>query len=234
MTTERWPRWGLGAFWAAWFAGLVAAVVATVVAIGILGSDVADDDPRLLVASLLGQAVGIVAAVWVTSRTRGQRSLRADFGLVLRGRDWYWLGIGVVLQIGAAILLLPLSVLGPDEAQGVVEGFEDARGSATIAVFAFAVVVLAPVAEELLFRGVLLRALLRRTSAGAAVLWSAGIFAVIHVLLDPSVGSAQALPALLLLGLVSADQAVRTGALSRSVLLHAGFNLLTAVRIVSL
>jgi len=234
VTLDTRPRWGLGAFWAAWFAGLVAAVVGTAFALGILGSDVADDDPRLLLVSLLAQAIGIVTAVWVISRTRGQRSLGADFGLELRWRDWHWLLIGVALQIGAAILLAPLSILGPDQAQGVVEGFEDASGTATVVVFAFAVVVLAPVAEELLFRGVLLRALLRRTSAGAAVLWSAGIFACIHVLLDPSLGSAQALPALFLLGIVSADQAVRTRALSRSILLHAGFNLLTAVRIVTL
>lgn len=234
MTLDTRPRWGLGAFWAAWFAGLFAAIVGTAIGIGLIGRDVDSDDPGLLLVSLLAQASGVVLAVWIISRTRGQGSLRADFGLEVRGHDLPWLLIGIGLQVGAAILLLPLSVLGPDQAQGVVEGFEDARGDATIAVFAFAVVALAPVVEELLFRGLLLRALLRRTTAGAAVLWSAGIFAGIHVVLDPSVGSAQALPALVALGILSADQAVRTRSLSRSILLHAGFNLLTAVQILVL
>jgi len=46
------------------------------------------------------------------------------------------------------------------------------------------------------------------------------------------VGTMIALPAIVLLGIVSGYQAVKHGDLARSVLLHAGFNLLTAVLLV--
>ena len=62
-----------------------------------------------------------------------------------------------------------------------------------------------------------------------AVFVSALIFGLIHALGDPSVGTLIALPAIILLGLVSGIQAVRTGELSRSILLHMGFNTLTVV-----
>jgi uncharacterized protein len=92
-----------------------------------------------------------------------------------------------------------------------------------------AVAILAPVTEELLFRGALLRALLRRTTPDNAVLISAGIFGLVHVLGDPSVGSLVALPAIVLLGVVSGYQATKTGNLSRSIMLHIGFNVLSVV-----
>jgi len=234
VTPDTRLRWGLGAFWIAWFASLVSGVVGGALAIAVLGSDVATDDPGILIASLVAQAAGAVVAVAVVSATRGQHGLRADFGLEVRWRDAPWLLVGIALQIAVAIVLIPLTLLEPDQAQQVVESFEETRGSGALVLFAFTVVVLAPLSEELLFRGVLLRALLRRTSPGSAVLWSSAIFAAVHVLLDPSVGSGLALPALMLLGLVSGDQAVRTRSLSRSMMLHAGFNFLTALRILTL
>ena len=88
---------------------------------------------------------------------------------------------------------------------------------------------LAPITEELLFRGALLRALLRKTDPDRAVFIAATAFGLVHVLGDPSVGSLVALPAIILLGVVSGYQAVKTGTLSRSIMLHMGFNALSAV-----
>src|SRR6185295_13543668 len=64
---------------------------------------------------------------------------------------------------------------------------------------AVGVVLIAPVAEELLFRGVLLRSLLRRVSPFTAVSVAAVVFAVVHVLGD--LGTGYYVPAFLLLGL---------------------------------
>jgi membrane protease YdiL (CAAX protease family) len=228
------PRWGLAAFFAAWAIGLVAAILAVTLVVLVTDPDATDDSATVLLVALIAQTAGGVGTVWFISRRWGQASLRADFGLELRARDVLWLLAGAALQIGAGLLLLPLSLLAPDEAQSVVESFREARDGPGIIVFAVAVIVLAPFAEELLFRGVLLRALLRRTTAGWAVVWSAGIFAAVHVVFDPSVGSAQAVPVLALLGLIAGDQAVRSGSLSRPILLHAGFNLVTALGILLL
>jgi membrane protease YdiL (CAAX protease family) len=96
-------------------------------------------------------------------------------------------------------------------------------------VLALTIVLLAPLTEELLFRGALLRSLLRRVTPTAAVLVSAVVFGLVHALGDPSIGTMIALPAIILLGVVSGYQAARTGNLTRSILLHVGFNLLSVV-----
>jgi len=60
----------------------------------------------------------------------------------------------------------------------------------------------------------------------AAVLVSGAVFALVH-LLDPN--TVTLLAPLALVGVVSGIRAVRTGDLSQSILLHAGFNCFTAV-----
>ncbi len=88
------------------------------------------------------------------------------------------------------------------------------------------VALFAPLVEELLFRGLLLRSLLRKTTPAWAVAISAVVFAAAH-LLDPSTATLMA--PLLLLATISAIRAVRTGNLSQSIMLHVGFNLLSAI-----
>jgi uncharacterized protein len=95
-----------------------------------------------------------------------------------------------------------------------------------LAVFA---VLLAPVVEELVFRGLLLRALLRRMDVTGAVVVSSLAFALVHVIGDPSLGSLAVVPGLLGIGMVAAVLAVRSGSLSQPILLHVGFNLLTTL-----
>ena len=112
----------------------------------------------------------------------------------------------------------------------MVRTFQRAHGLDTT-FFVVAVLVVAPIGEELLFRGALLRALLRRTGPATAIFVAALAFALVHVVLDP--GAGYAVPALLFLGLLSGYEAWRTGDLSRSILLHAGFNLLAVLQIVT-
>ena len=143
-----------------------------------------------------------------------------------------WLLAGVALQLAILpFLQIIVDVHGKAETQDVVEQFKQARGPALV-LFAVIVVTVAPVAEELLFRGALLRALQRRMTPAWAVFVSALAFAAVHPLLSPSIGSVIAIPGLFALGLLSAALAIRTGNLSASILLHAGFNLLTAVSVV--
>jgi membrane protease YdiL (CAAX protease family) len=76
---------------------------------------------------------------------------------------------------------------------------------------------------------VLLRSLLRRMTPDVAVFVAAVAFGVVHAIGDPSVGTLIALPAIIALGVVSGYQAVKTGDLARSVMLHVGFNALSAI-----
>jgi membrane protease YdiL (CAAX protease family) len=66
-----------------------------------------------------------------------------------------------------------------------------------------------------------------------AIFVAAIAFAAVHPLGDPAIGSLIAVPAILGLGLVSGYLAVKTQDLSRSILLHAGFNLLTVIGVLA-
>ncbi len=232
-------QWGLPGVVLAWVAGIVVAGIAAA-AVGSAANVPADrfsDDVGVLLASVIGQAIGIIGTLEILAVVRGRGSLAADFGLVARppgnswGRAGMWLLAGVGLQIvSLPFLQLLVDVHGKAETQDVVEQFEKARGPSLV-VFAIVVVTVAPVAEELLFRGALLRVLMRRMTPPWAAFVSALAFAAVHPLSSPTIGSVIAVPALFALGLVSAAVAIRTGNLSASILLHAGFNLLTAVSV---
>ncbi len=183
-------------------------------------------------ASLAGigaQTAAVVVYLAFAAR-RGDGSLRRDFGLRLSPRDAPWFVIGFVVSAVAGVALTPIVDAGhlSDSSQEVVHLFQKASG-ANVALFVVAVLVVAPVGEELLFRGVLLRALLRRTDPPQAIGVSGLAFALVHVALDPGAGFA--IPALFFLGLLSGYRAVRRGDLSQSILLHAGFNLLAVLQI---
>ena len=84
----------------------------------------------------------------------------------------------------------------------------------------------APIFEELVFRGLLLRALLARMGPNWAIAVSALTFGSVHFLGGNALGTLAVLPALVGIGAISGVLAVRSGELSQSILLHMGFNLL--------
>jgi uncharacterized protein len=220
-------RWGLGdAVWV-WFFGLAVGAVAGSILVAIRGRDTGlDPDGLDLAVGLIAQNGAILAGlVWV-SRNKGLGTLRRDFGLVVRIADWPWLAAGVLIQvvsIGAIELLQ--SVAGDLPEQQAADTVKHSQGPEIVLVV-LGVALLAPVVEELLFRGLLLRSLLRKTGPVVSVAISAVVFASVH-LLDPNTATLMA--PLLLLAVISAIRAVRTGDLSQSILLHIGFNLLSAV-----
>jgi membrane protease YdiL (CAAX protease family) len=234
-------RWGIPDALLAWLAGFLGALLALVVMavyIAATRTHVPDDGipkdlevPALLL-SLLAQNLAIIGALAFIARTKGLGSLRTDFGLRILPRDLAWVAAGLLLSLVAGWMLLPITELAglKDSSQEVVKQFESANGI-EVPLFALGVVLLAPLAEELLFRGALLRGLLRRTDPTRAVFVSALAFALVHVLLDPE--TIYYVPAFLLLGLVSGWRATKTGNLSQSVMLHVGFNLLASILIVA-
>jgi membrane protease YdiL (CAAX protease family) len=220
-------RWGLGDVLWVWFFGLAVGAVVGSIAIAIRGRESGlDPDGLDLAIGLIAQNGVILAAlVWV-SRKKGLGTLRQDFGLVVRVSDWPWLAAGVLIQVVSvgAIELLQ-QVAGELPEQQAADTVKHSQGPELVLVV-LGVALLAPVVEELLFRGLLLRSLLRKTTPVISVVVSAVVFAGVH-LLDPN--TATLLAPLLLLAVISAIRAVRTGDLSQSILLHIGFNLLSAV-----
>lgn len=233
-------RWGLPDAAIAWIVGFVCALLAllplVVIAAGRTDAPVSglpqDLEVSGILASLIAQSIGTIAALAFIGRSKGRGGLAADFGFAMRLRDLPWLPVGVGISLVAGWLLLPITELADlkDSAQEVVRQFEHANGI-EIPIFALSVVLIAPVAEELLFRGALLRGLLRRTTPGWAVFVSALIFALVHVVGDPN--TYYYVPAFLALGIISGWRAVRTGNVSQSIFLHMGFNLLASILIVT-
>ena len=225
-------RWGLGDFAWAWPA-------AVLVGPGLVGSIVLvlrgntshhQADAIDIAASTFGALLVTLVALRMLARRRGRGSLAADFGLSLHGGDWPWLGAGVGIAVVANYsVVLINAVAGSKQQQDVARAIEHSATTGRV-VGAIAVVTFAPLAEELLFRGLLLRGLLRRMGAVAAALWCGGAFAAAH-LVDPN--AAPFVAPLALLGVVSSIRAIRTGALSQSIFLHAGFNLLSAISLLT-
>jgi uncharacterized protein len=203
---------------------LVGATVGFSIGYSLTGDEIGEPGALTLALGFAGQYLAYGVVIWLFCRRRGTGSLRRDLGLTVHLRDWWTVPFGTACAIAFGLLVLPLRHL-VDETQSVVDDLNDSSG-AKLAVIAIAAGLLAPIFEELLFRGLFLRALLRVVSEPWAIGISATTFGAVHFLGGSVLGTLAVLPALVGLGIVSGIFAVRSGDLSRSVLLHMGFNLL--------
>jgi len=219
--------WGIGDFCSVYFAGLAAGLVLATLGYGLTGDKAAHPGAITDGLAFLGQFGGWLVGLVLVSRRKGLGSLRTDFGLIVHRRDLWVIAVGVVLEIALSVLIVPITDL-VHQSQDVVKDLNQARG-VHLVLIAIVAGLVAPVCEELLFRGLLLRALRRRVSPTAAVAISALAFALAHPMLDPTWGTFAVVPALCALGVISGVAALRRGDLSVSILLHVGFNLLTTV-----
>lgn len=140
-----------------------------------------------------------------------------DLGL-RRPRSWpRAIGLGVAIFAIVFIAESALEpVLHPSREQGLEPTHWEPSRAGAFAISAFAVVVLGPIVEELLFRGLGFR-LLERWGKVAAVLGTAVAFAFWH-------GLVQAWPALLIFGVGMAILRLRTGSILPGYAFHAFFN----------
>ena len=223
-------RWGLGDVVWVWLLAIVVAGFASGIYLGIVGNPKHVTGWFIAVVTV-AQNGATVIALMALARWKGVGTLRADFGFGIRIADWWWGAIGIGVSIATGLLMFPIERLMHDPpSQEVIRIIDRSSRPAAIA-GALAVAIAAPIGEELLFRGVLLRSLQRRFRPGAAVAITSVVFAAVHPLLDPS--AILAVVPLLILSVVSGIAAVRSGSLSRSIWLHVGFNAITAVALVT-
>ncbi|MCI0677480.1 MAG: CPBP family intramembrane metalloprotease [Actinobacteria bacterium] len=217
--------WRIVDFALVWLGGLAGALLAvTVTDLGTL------DDTSLVVVGLAGQYVGNFVVLGVLARRR--QSLR----MTLEPGDVRYVALGILAQIAVAILLEPLArVLFPDgrPPQQIAEIISDPSAALYLKLAMFgAAVLLAPLAEELMFRGVLLRAI-EPWSRWTAIGVTASVFAAVHLLgVDPERFWASALvvaPPILALGVWLGWLTMRKGRLGPAIFLHSGWNLVAAV-----
>lgn len=229
-TLEAAPRW----FPRIDTLGPRATILATaLVVMSVLGNFVvtAASDASQAVAAVMGLAVlamsvvGFPLAAVVASKWWGSGRVSADLGLKFRPVD-IALGVaGVVVMFGVVIAMsVLLQALGVPQASNL-EGFED---NLTAPIIVFLVVlagVLAPITEELLFRGVLMRGLAARWSPTVAVIGQGVVFGLAHLMLDGGWGNVGLVLPLTGLGIVLGWLARATGRLGPGMLAHALYNL---------
>jgi membrane protease YdiL (CAAX protease family) len=127
-------------------------------------------------------------------------------------------GAGILLQVVHAIVeaILGHSVSNPEQVPNEVKG-------ALLAVSGVVIVGLAPLAEEVFFRGFLYKGLRRRFSVWPAALISAFFFGLVHF---AGIRFLLIIPSLILVGVVLAGVYERRQSLMASVAAHATFNLI--------
>jgi uncharacterized protein len=210
------------------------AVGVGLVGTGLVGPDIIDpeaDSALLLVLVVASQLFGLVLAL-AFLRWRGIR-LRPMVGSVrplgrLVGQG---VGLGVAAIAGSTLIVSLLVALTGSDAtpdQVLTGGIADTPLQLLLAVVA--AVVIAPVAEELLFRGLLHRGLRRRLALVPATAVSSVLFAFVHI--DVVLSQPLAIAGLVLVGVVLAIAYERTGSLVVPVIIHAVHNAITIVAVV--
>ncbi len=206
------------------FAGWVVAVLLASIASGTaVVAGAGSDGFAALLMGQLGLWIGFAGTAMVAGRFFGFGDIGTGFDFSLAALD-----VAKSVLIGVAVQLLvvpgiyvPLVAAGVDlDVSGPAVALFDQVSGFEKAAFALGVVAVAPTAEELLFRGVLLRGLARRLGDGGAVLMSALLFAGTHFQLVQ-------FPGLLAIGLTLAWLARRTGGLASPIWAHAAFNATT-------
>ena len=168
-------------------------------------------------AALLAVAGLFVAAPRALAGLRfvPERGLARSIGLGVLLAVPAWIGAQLLALIGAR--LLELFDLRPEE--GVAEA---AIGLVDPIVLVIALVVVAPIAEETFFRGVVYNAWLREFGMRRAIIGSAALFALIH-------GSIFLILPIFGLGVALAVLYQRTGSLPAAMAMHATFNGVTLI-----
>ncbi len=204
----------LGTFVAVLFAGLVAGVF-----IGVGGGDIGAEETEtgLTLGLTAVQFAVLVGAAWYTAGQFSRRPVPASFGLRTIA-PLPALGWTVLIYIGFWILAgATLLILGEPDEQQLVQDIQDEDSLVLLAVYAGLSCFIAPVCEELFFRGFMFRALAERIHFVWAALVSGGVFGLSHAAGSP----ATSLLVLSFFGIALCLLLWRTGSLLPCIMLHA-------------
>jgi hypothetical protein len=188
------------------------------------GYDSATDAPVwVTMVSAIALWAPMLAALWAVSQRFGRHDFVADFGLRFAPVDLLGVAIGVLSQLVLVrSVYWPLERAWPDTfSRSRVERnardlYDRAHGGWLVGLVVI-VVVGAPLVEELVYRGLLQRAVARRVRDAVAVVAVAAFFALIHFRWVEY-------PGLFVFGLVLGVCAMRTGRLGMGILAHMAFN----------
>lgn len=173
----------------------------------------------LVIAGIFVVAPRALEGVHLLPTRRGVRTFLLGLGVAVPA----WIGANLV----GLIMTLILGLFGRQPEPGIVE---DAIAQVDPTVLVLAIVIVAPVAEEVFFRGIVYSAWLREHGPRVALYGSAALFAVIHantVSADALIASVVTVVPIFMLGIALALVYRLTGSLPAAIGLHAGFNGIT-------
>jgi membrane protease YdiL (CAAX protease family) len=192
-----------------------------------------------VVSTLIGLWIGFLGAPWLASRTQGTRHFARDLGLRFRWIDL----IGIIIGIGGQFLIDAGYSLYQQLFHHNFHNFNAPSQKLTGAshgtgfvVIAIATVLLAPAAEELFFRGLLLKSLVRLFTPLQAAGTARAATVILAVIVDGLLfGAAHGewvqFVGLTSFGIVLAAVSYRTGRLGMNMVAHASFNLVAIIAI---
>jgi len=189
---------------------------------------------------IVGELVVWASVLWwlaQVSRRFGSGSFRRDYGFEWQRRDVpIGIGVGLVALVTQIGVLVVLHALTGSRSASTSQALQDVhRQNPTLfLVVALLPIVGAPIVEELVFRGLTLRALERRLSPTAAAAVAAGLFGASHWIWGASVISDLELTITLsVTGLWLGLLAVRTGRIGASIIAHSTLNIVVTLFILA-
>jgi len=225
-------RWGLGDAAVGWLVGLFGGGIAG--AIVLAAADAEDFDALSLgwvAVAQLGLWIGLLGAPYLAARFKGN-GMRRDFGLTATWSDAAVGGIaGLVGQFAIFWLVyLPMSLLTdvtPDEFSEPAQNMADKAGGALGVVLLVLIVGIgAPIVEEIFYRGLVQRSLVRRVGVRWGIALSSVLFGAAHFQLLQ-------FPALALAGVLFGVLAHRAGRLGPAIAAHIVFNMTAVVTLLA-
>ena len=210
--------------------GYLLALVAAGIASGVVGLVTLDaDGPLTILAGQVGLWAGFVGVVVYARSLPGAPRYVGAVRTELHASDVLGLVVGVATQL----VLLPLLYLpfrswfDEDDLSAPAEDLLADFNGILLVLMGVGVVLVAPVVEELFFRGLLLGTLRERWGTLAAVIGSSLFFGATHFQPLQFAGLTAA-------GLVFAAAVVKTGRLGSAIAVHVGFNATTFAALVLL
>jgi membrane protease YdiL (CAAX protease family) len=181
-----------------------------------------------VVSSLLGLWLGFIGAPWLASFYQGTRHFFRDLGIRMKWIDLIGIPIGLAGQFLVVLMYAPFQH-DIHDFNGPTNRLTGGSHGGGFVVIALATIIFAPAMEELFFRGLLLKGLVRAftplESSGrlrvvmlvVAIVTDGLLFGLAH-------GELIQLAGLAAFGMVLATISYRTGRLGMNFLAHATFN----------
>jgi membrane protease YdiL (CAAX protease family) len=229
------PRWGIPDALVGWFVVYLGSAiwgVAVLVATGHAGDDLDEMPLEVVALAQLGLALGFFLVPWAITRAKGN-GIVVDLGLRIRARDLWQ---GGLLGIAGQLVLIPLlywpllELLDKDveDLEGPAQDLTDrADGPVGVLLLVLIVGVLAPIFEEIFWRGLVQRSLLKRGLAPVlAIGISSLLFAATHFQLLQ-------LPGLFVAGALFGTLAYRADRLGPAIAAHLTFNMVTVITLLA-